>query len=643
MTSGCSGHAPMTMPSGRTPLWNRASRVNMVWLRVPRALRATTSTPLSGRTVARSASVSPASVSSTSRPPAPSTTTRSWRTPRSATRATWSPRVGRSAPSSAAAGLGAMGARRRTPSTAATPVRRCTSAMSPGSPGATPVCVGLYAVTLSPAARAVATRAAVTTVLPTSVSVPVTRTTRGRCASVIVAVRWDGPEWRVRCRWLHTLGGRDRREATDGGGSVPCPWPLDGSGVGSPAVNRGCPGHESGGLVEVVAGQVGTGRDTEAGHAVGHARWPEAADEDTLGAQVEGRGDGALGRRHRQRLDGSGRLVDATDRRDGAGVGADRGRQARVVRDQARGGAGCGGRRGGEPGVEDEAARGVDEVVAHRGPAEHGTALGSQRLRQGQGHDDVAGPDEAELVDEAAPVTGHPDAVRLVDDEQGAVTVADLREGAQGRGIAEHGVDRLDGDEDPPIGPRCELAVEGCGVVVGERGVGDPGHPGGVVEGGVRVGVEKDLGTLPTERGQHPEVGGIPRREGERARLAREAAQGGLEVAVDGKGAGDEPARRRRGAVALQRLVGGRHDAVVAGQAEVVVGGEVERVTRPAPRTAQTQDGVEALGAALGPEVGTLRQPRVPAAHPWTSATAPTTPSAMTRTSSSVQTYGGIV
>src|SRR6478752_8885427 len=366
MTSGWSGHAPMTMPSCRTPLWDSASRVNMVWLRVPSALRATTSTPLSSRIVARSARVSPASVSSTSRPPAPSTTTRSWRTPRSATRATWSARVGRPTPSSAAAGLGAMGARRRTPSTVATPVRRSTSAMSPGSPGATPVCVGLYAVTLRPAARAVATTAAVTTVLPTSVSVPVTTTTRGSRGrsgsrgSVIVAVRWDRCERGRVHRPLCAFDRRDRREATDGGGSVPCPWPLDGTGDGWSAVNRGCPGHEPGGLVEVVAGQVGTGRDTEAGHAVGHARWPEAADEDTLGAQVQGRGDGALGRRHRQRLDGSGRLVDATYRRDGAGVGADRGRQARVVRDQARGGAGCGGRRGGEPGFEDEAARGVD-------------------------------------------------------------------------------------------------------------------------------------------------------------------------------------------------------------------------------------------------------------------------------------------
>ncbi len=69
-----------------------------------------------------------------------------------------------------------------------TPVSRSTSAMSPGSPGATPVCVGLYAVTRSPAARAVATTAAVTTVLPTSVSVPVTTTTGGSCDSVIVAV-----------------------------------------------------------------------------------------------------------------------------------------------------------------------------------------------------------------------------------------------------------------------------------------------------------------------------------------------------------------------------------------------------------------------------------------------------------------------
>ena len=81
-----------------------------------------------------------------------------------------------------------------------------------------------------------------------------------------------------------TYDGRDRQEATDGGGSVPCPWPLDGIGVGSPTVDRRCAGHEPGGVVEVVPGEVGAGRDPEPGHAVGHARRAEAAHEDTLGA-----------------------------------------------------------------------------------------------------------------------------------------------------------------------------------------------------------------------------------------------------------------------------------------------------------------------------------------------------------------------
>ena len=80
------------------------------------------------------------------------------------------------------------------------------------------------------------------------------------------------------------------------------------------------------------------------------------------------------------------------------------------------------GRGRGEPGVVDERARPVDQVLAHRRDAEHGAALGAERLRQGGGRDDVGTPAEAGVGQQPAPAApGDPEGVRLVGDEHGAV------------------------------------------------------------------------------------------------------------------------------------------------------------------------------------------------------------------------------
>ena len=240
-------------------------------------------------------------------------------------------------------------------------------------------------------------------------------------------------------------------------------------------------------------------------------------------------------------------------------------------------------------------------------------------------------------MDETAPVPGHPDAVGLVDDEQGAMAVADLDEVAQGRGIAQDRVDRLDGDDDPPVGAGGQFDVEGHRVVVREGGVRHARHASGVVQRRMGVGVEEDLSPATTECGQHSEVGGIPGGEGERARLPGQPAEGGLEVPVHRQRPGHQTAGGRRRAIAVEGLVSRSHDALVPREAKVVVRGEVKGVAGSVAPTAQAQDGVEAFHASSGPEVGPLRQPGVPVAHPCTSATAPTIAAAVSRTSSSVQ------
>ncbi len=365
-------------------------------------------------------------------------------------------------PRDAAAGLGAMGARRRTPSTVATPVSRSTSAMSPGVAGCH---AGLRGFVCRHAQS------------------------RGQCrrddrrrhdglAHVGVGAR--DQDHRGHLRLTHRCHGVWRRRGPTDAPPVPAgprrPRPTGGHGWGrerpltvAPRRCRDARGLRAARLCErrsarpeeVLTVEVSARRDPEPGHAVGNAGRPEAAHEDALGAQVERRRDRAVGRRHRQRLHRAGRLLDPAGRRDGARVGTHRCRERRVARHDVRGRARGSGRGRREPRVEDEAPRGVDEVVAHGGRPEHGAALRAEGLRQRRRDDEVAGAGEAELVDETAPVPGHPDAVGLVDDEQGAMAVADLDEVAQGRGIAEDRVDRLDGDDDPPVGPGGQLARRG--------------------------------------------------------------------------------------------------------------------------------------------------------------------------------------
>ena len=110
--------------------------------------------------------------------PAPSTSTVSWLAAAARTRSRWSPRPGSSTPATSAARSGARGSGSRLPSRASTgPARRRTSSTSPGSHGRTPVWAGLTTATFFRRARRMTASAAVTTVLPTPVSVPVTKQT----------------------------------------------------------------------------------------------------------------------------------------------------------------------------------------------------------------------------------------------------------------------------------------------------------------------------------------------------------------------------------------------------------------------------------------------------------------------------------
>ena len=81
---------------------------------------------------------------------------------------------------------------------------------------------------------------------------------------------------------------------------------------------------------------------------------------------------------------------------------------------------------------------------------------------------------------------------------------------------------------------------------------------------------------MPAERGEGAQVGGVPGREDESARLAGQVAEGALEVVVHGEGAGHQAGGGGGGAVAVEGLVGRGDHAGVSCEPQVVVRGEVE-------------------------------------------------------------------
>ena len=178
----------MTIPAHRRPAASIARTVSSVSDSVPSPALATTTT---GASSDRARSRTVRSVPSrTSTPPAPSTRSRRPRAgPEVAGESGADPPSARSharigsinsgsvdcgRPATRAAVSGASGSgSRRTSSTRRTPDRRAASWASPGSPGPSPVWIGLQIPTSRPSDRPWAASAAVATVLPTSVPVPV--------------------------------------------------------------------------------------------------------------------------------------------------------------------------------------------------------------------------------------------------------------------------------------------------------------------------------------------------------------------------------------------------------------------------------------------------------------------------------------
>ena len=87
--------------------------------------------------------------------------------------------------------------------------------------------------------------------------------------------------------------------------------------------------------------------------------------------------------------------------------------------------------------------------------------------------------------------------------------------------------------------------------------------------------IVEDQVAAPDEMADHRDVGGVPRDERQRGLRLVDVGQRALELGVERPLARDDAARGDRGAVAVDRVLGGGADARIAVEAEIIVRDEI--------------------------------------------------------------------
>jgi hypothetical protein len=214
--------------------------------------------------------------------------------------------------------------------------------------------------------------------------------------------------------------------------------------------------------------------------------------------------------------------------------------------------------------------------VAAGGPA--------QGFAQGAG-DDVHPAHDAAMFVGAAPILAHEaHGVGIVDHDQGVVPVGQVADGLQVGDAAVHGEDAV-GDDEPVAAIRgiFQLRFQIGHVVIGIAepfGLAQP-HP--VDDGGMVQGVADDR-VLGAEQGFEEAAVGVEAGAVQDGVLgSQKFGQAALKLLVHVLGAADETHGGQAVAVAVQGLVRGFDEALVAGQAKIVVGAEVEHLAAARP------------------------------------------------------------
>ena len=205
---------------------------------------------------------------------------------------------------------------------------------------------------------------------------------------------------------------------------------------------------------------------------------------------------------------------------------------------------------------------------------------------------------QAKVIDDAAPaVAQHALAVGVIHHREHPVLFRDLVDFIQRRDVAVHREDAVGDDEAAPVLRQVLLdfrfQVGGIAVLVDD----DLGaaQARAVDDAGVVEAVGEDDILAPDQWGEGGLVGDEAALDVERILDIFEFCDGPFEFLVDGERSGDGAHRRRPGTEAVDGGFGGVFQAVVVGQAEIVVGAEVEHffVVYGHPRAGWRVDGAQ--------------------------------------------------
>ena len=240
------------------------------------------------------------------------------------------------------------------------------------------------------------------------------------------------------------------------------------------------------------------------------------------------------------------------------------------------------------------------------GPGDE-AAAGSEALRE-RSHPQVHVVLQAEqLAGTGATGAEHADPVRLVDHQPRAVAAAELDDRRQVADVALHREDAVDDDEHPAAVARrtVEHLLQLVHLVVPEWAKLGAGESAAVEDGSVVGRVADHRVPRPEDRADAAQVRLIAGAEDDRILGVHELGELALEIDVEGDRAVQKPRAREARPVGLQGIAGRLLDAFVAGESEVVVGAEHDRL---APLHLDDGTGLGLDHAEVGEEVVLLGQ-----------------------------------
>ena len=229
-------------------------------------------------------------------------------------------------------------------------------------------------------------------------------------------------------------------------------------------------------------------------------------------------------------------------------------------------------------------AQQVDDGLRRGDEAAHAAA---ERLAERAGDDLDALARAGQRRRAAAALAEMPVRMAIVDHDEGAVALGEVADLAELRDVAVHREDAVGGDEleARAVGLRLlQLRFEIVHVGIGEAVAFRLAEPDAVDDRGVveRVGDDRVLGL--EQRLEHAAIGVEAGGEEDRVVLAEPARDPLLELAVQRLRAADEAHRGHAEAEFVERLARRRDELRVVGEAEIVVGAEVEHLALAALR-----------------------------------------------------------